>query len=109
MNKSEEIAAFHAFRCNMPPASYLRPWLDSIADEIESSLTSDYFPCASIRDAQKQAAAIVSDARAHAAELIRTAKEQAAKDTAAAAKTINDTMSRALSAVAAAERALCNY
>jgi len=109
MNKSEELAAFHAFRRSMPPASYLRPWLDSIADEIESSLTSDYFPCASIHEAQKQAAAILQDARAHAAEVTQTAKDQAAKETAAASKDINDAMRRALSAVAAAERALSNY
>lgn len=109
MTKTEELAAFHTFRHSLPANSYLRPWLDSIADEIESALRSDFFPCASLRAAQQQAATLTKAASEEAAAIIQTAKDRAATIAEDAREKIAATLRRAQAAITAADNALARF
>ena len=42
MTKQQEIDAFRKFIGSIPQESYLRPWLDEIAAQVEADIRNDF-------------------------------------------------------------------
>ena len=79
MNKQQEIQAFHAFVSSLPEASYIRPWLTSIAVEVESVIRRDYPIELSPLRAEIEARGIIDAAKVEASRIVERAKEEAGK------------------------------
>lgn len=86
MTKSQEITAFSKFTASLPSDSYLRPWLESIFDEIKTDITNDIFPTATPADSRRLAREIETSAKKLFEEIEEHAKRCAADIISAAQK-----------------------
>jgi cell division septum initiation protein DivIVA len=87
MLKSVEISMLRAFAAKLGQNSYCGPWLNSIADEVESQLASDFFPAPTLAGTRKdcddmlalakdKATQIEADAQAKADRLMKSAEQR---------------------------------
>ncbi len=83
MNKFEEIKAFETLVSNLPADGYIRPWLESQADEITNAIRQDYLPevCAmSLTEFRQHREGLLHDTE-HQARIILTKAERDAGHT----------------------------
>jgi len=79
MTKQQEIEAYHNFIKSLPEASYIRPWLVEISQDVESIICSDLPINLSPRKAQLAALEIRQKSLADAKEIITCATNAADK------------------------------
>lgn len=81
MTKNEELEVLYKAIHELGADSYLGPWLDSVADEVRSTIESDIQPTISIDNAQQEANQIIEEAKEQASEIIKDATAKAEKVT----------------------------
>lgn len=81
--KQEEIDAVRQLAAALGPNSYLGPWLNSIACELDDSLRSDFYPLITLAESHRQATEvaqrIVADAKDQADTIVKNAEREANK------------------------------
>ena len=105
MTKNEELEILRDAARRLGPDSYCGPWLSESLPAIEQDLRSDFVPSASIEDARKEAARIISEATERGKELLRLAQLKSDEATRYATR-VRDEVS---AAIRAAEKALHGY
>lgn len=105
MSKNEELEIIRDTVRRLGPDSYCGPWLSDALPAIEQDLRSDFAPSASIEDARKEAARIISEAAERGKELLRLAQLRADQVTHQA----NQARGEVSAAIRAAERVLHGY
>ena len=111
MTKQQEIDAFRKFTGSIPQESYLRPWLDEIAAQIEADIRND-FPVGvmglpTIADLRQRCATMVAEATTQARELIERANEHASEIETEAKAEVGRIRERLTAAIRDCERAAC--
>ena len=79
MTKQQEIEEIKVLAEKLGEHSYLGPWLNSVAAEVESMIRSDTFPNILPSDSAKQAEASTSVAKKMAADMITLARQESEK------------------------------
>src|ERR1043166_933705 len=75
--KQQEIEILEAAIQQLGPDSYLGPWLQSVAGEVERLVRCDIFPELSLKAAQEDAAVIKRNAQGEAENIIKKADDNA--------------------------------
>jgi chorismate mutase len=78
MTKQEELNTLRATAHTLGADSYLGPWLDSVADELEALILADLQPRLTLADAIAKAREVTDEAEREAATRIETATRHAA-------------------------------
>jgi cell division septum initiation protein DivIVA len=95
MTKAEEMQRYDEFVRKMPQDSYLRPWLETIREEVERDLRCDIFPSQTPRETHERCRKLhletasfirkqLDRKRTDAARIIADAKKEAERITDAA-------------------------
>jgi hypothetical protein len=79
ITKDQELATLKETAVKLGSNSYLGPWLDSIAFELEAMMRADSFPCISLAEAKEDALRIIKDGEKQA-DQIKVASLQRAAD-----------------------------
>ena len=75
--KSEELEIIKETSAKLGKDSYLGPWLESVAFELEALMRADCFPCVSLEESRHHAEKIVSEAERKAEQIVANAKREA--------------------------------
>jgi hypothetical protein len=86
ITKDQELATLRETAAKLGPNSYLGPWMESVAFELEAMMRADSFPCVSLDESRHFAEKIVTEAERKAETIIANAKRDA-NDREAAAET----------------------
>jgi hypothetical protein len=89
LTKDQELATLKETAAKLGPNSYLGPWLDSIAFELEAMMRADSFPCVNLAESEHHAGRIVAQAERKAEQIIANAKRDANDREAAAESRID--------------------
>jgi hypothetical protein len=87
--KSEELEIIKETSAKLGKDSYLGPWLESVAFELEALMRADCFPCVSLEESRHFAEKIVSEAERKAEQIVANAKRDANDREAAAESRID--------------------
>jgi hypothetical protein len=79
MTKQEELNTLRATAHTLGADSYLGPWLDSVADELEALILADLQPRLTLADAMADAREVTDRADREATETIQAAQREAAR------------------------------
>ena len=79
MTKQEELNAIREVAHKLGADSYLGPWLDSIADELEALILADFQPTLTLADAAYTAEEITQRAEREATLTMEAARREAAR------------------------------
>jgi hypothetical protein len=77
ITKDQELKTIKETAAKLGPNSYLGPWLDSVAFELEAMMRADSFPCVSLDESRHFAEKIVTEAERKAETIIANAKREA--------------------------------
>jgi hypothetical protein len=75
--KSEELQIIKETSAKLGKDSYLGPWLESVAAELEALMRADCFPCVNLTESEHHAQRIISRAENKAEVIERNAKARA--------------------------------
>jgi hypothetical protein len=79
ITKDQELKTLKETAAKLGPNSYLGPWLDSVAFELESAIRSDLVPEISLKDTREQCERLVMDANRQANSMLERAENQVAE------------------------------
>lgn len=79
MTKDQELAILRKAIQDLRVDSYLGPWLNSITDELERDLRSDFIPVLTLSEARRRADNVLADAHAKAEQIRQEAQREADK------------------------------
>jgi hypothetical protein len=77
ITKDQELATLRETAAKLGPNSYLGPWMESVAFELEAMMRADSFPCVSLTESAEQADKILARAERKAEQIIANAKRDA--------------------------------
>jgi tRNA C32,U32 (ribose-2'-O)-methylase TrmJ len=77
ITKDQELKTLKETAAKLGPNSYLGPWLDSIAFELEAMMRADSFPCINLTEAAEDVAKILAKAEQKADEIKVAALQRA--------------------------------
>ena len=105
MTKADEMKTLDAFIASLPQESYLRPWLETERDGIETDLRNDIIPtcrprtvfeqCESLKKgAAENAKRLTDDANKEAARIVHAAEKKAQRALAYARENLRQAVSQ---------------
>ncbi len=89
ITKDQELATLRETAAKLGPNSYLGPWMESVAFELEAMMRADSFPCVNLTESAEQADKILARAERKAEQIIANAKRDAEDREAAAESRID--------------------
>jgi hypothetical protein len=106
MTKQQELETLRKAIQDLRVDSYLGPWLNSITDELERDLLSDFIPVLTLAEARERQDSILQSAQSIAAATVQKAKREADQIILAATKeaerirsSIQNDLQKALSSI----------
>lgn len=79
MTKDQELAILRKAIQDLRVDSYLGPWLNSVTDELERDLRSDFIPVLTLSEARRRADNVLADAHYKAEKVLAEAQREADK------------------------------
>jgi hypothetical protein len=77
ITKDQELKTLKETAAKLGPNSYLGPWMESVAFELEAMMRADSFPCVNLAESEHHAGRIVAEAERKAEQIIANAKRGA--------------------------------